>query len=139
MTMTESEIYENVKSIVVDALSVEEDEVSPESRLTDDLGAESIDYLDIFFRIEKTFDITIERDELMVASSISDEYVDQSKITDAGMEELRKRFPYASLDTLDETRNVGDFLRVFTVDTLVKIVTDKLLLCQPSEDSLHDS
>ncbi len=127
--MTESGIYDRVKGIVVDALSVEEDEVTPEARLTDDLGAESIDYLDIFFRIEKTFDITIERDELSVGSSASDEYVQDGRITDAGMAELRRRFPYGNLEILDESRNIGDFLRVFTVDTLVKIVAAKRVPC----------
>ncbi len=59
--MEEQEIFEKVKDAIVDALGVDDDEVKPESSLFDDLGAESLDLLDIVFRLEKTFGIKIPR------------------------------------------------------------------------------
>ena len=132
--MTEDKIYQSVKQILVDALGVEEEEVTLEARLTDDLGAESIDYLDIVFRMEKTFGIRIDRDEMMVGSSISEEYVQEGRITDAGMEELRRRFPYGGLEALDQSRDIRDFLHVFTVQTLVKIAAAKLVYPETTEE-----
>ena len=68
------EIFSSVQEILVDALSVDEDEVTPEATLTGDLGAESIDFLDIVFRLEKTFDIKIPRGELFPENLLTDNY-----------------------------------------------------------------
>src|SRR5206468_6300906 len=59
--MTRDEIYSKVQGVLVDALGVDEEEVTPKASLIDDLGAESIDFLDIVFRLEKAFDIKIPR------------------------------------------------------------------------------
>ena len=59
--MTEEEVFEKVRETLVDALGVDDDEIEAEATLTGDLGAESIDFLDIVFRLEKTFDIKIPR------------------------------------------------------------------------------
>jgi acyl carrier protein len=59
------EIVKKVTTCLVDALSVDEDEVSLEASLTRDLGAESIDFLDIIFRLEKSFAIKIPRGDLI--------------------------------------------------------------------------
>ena len=64
MPMTEEEVFEKVRDVLVDALGVDDDEVTPEAKLEADLGAESIDYLDITFQLEKAFDIKIPRGEL---------------------------------------------------------------------------
>ena len=61
---TREEIFSKVQEALVDALGVEDDEVQADATLQDDLGAESIDFLDIVFRLEKSFDIKIERGEL---------------------------------------------------------------------------
>ena len=61
---TQDEIFEKIQVALVDALGVDDDEVTPEATLVGDLGAESIDFLDIVFRLEKAFDISIPRDEL---------------------------------------------------------------------------
>ncbi|NMC21777.1 MAG: acyl carrier protein, partial [Thermogutta sp.] len=63
-TPSKEEIFEKVREVLVDALAVEEDEVRPDSTLVGDLGAESIDFLDIVFKLEKTFNIKIPRGEL---------------------------------------------------------------------------
>ena len=61
---SDEEIFEKVQETLVDALGLDDDEVTPEATLIEDLGAESIDFLDIVFRLEKAFDIKIPRGEL---------------------------------------------------------------------------
>ncbi|HBO46201.1 MAG TPA: acyl carrier protein [Planctomycetaceae bacterium] len=126
MEFSEKDIQENVRRVVKEALCVEDDEVTLDARLTDDLGAESIDYLDIVFRLEKTFDIKIDRDELMFGNSSSEDYFKDDRITDAGLEEIRRRFPDAAVDAVEKSRSVADFVRVFTVAALVTFVKEKL-------------
>lgn len=126
MVITQSEIYTKVQKVVVDALGVDEEEVTPDARLTDDLGAESIDYLDVAYRLERAFGITIKPSEISMGSLTTDEHVQDGRITDAGMEELRRRLPYVDLDVLERSRDMGRFLSVFTVGALVRFVEAKL-------------
>jgi acyl carrier protein len=125
MSMTETEIYGKVHEVVVDVLAVEDEEVTPEARLSEDLGAESIDYLAIAFQLGKIFGIEIKPDE-MIGSVVSDEYVEEGKISEAGMEELRRSVPEGNFEILERTRAVGDFRSIFTVATLVQFVTARL-------------
>lgn len=124
---TDQQIYEGVRSIVIDALVAEEEDVTPKARLTDDLGAESIDYLDIFFHVEKMFGVRIEANEQTVNSVLHDEkYVREGMITDEGIEELRRRLPEVDLAPLDESRDVRRFPSVFTVQGIVNLVKARL-------------
>ena len=125
MVMTESEIYRKVQGVVVEALGVDEEEVTPDARLTADLGAESIDYLDIGFQLQNAFGFQIGANELIVGN-ISDQYVQDGRITDEGMEELERRLPHVRWDALERSRDPNDFLNVFTVDALVRFVQAKL-------------
>ena len=127
MTMTQDEVFGKVQEVLEDALGVDDDEVTPEATLVGDLGAESIDFLDIVFRLEKAFNIKIEQSELFPDSVLNDpQYVQDGKVTDAGMAELRSRLPHANLDAFDQSRQVDDFSNVFTVDAVVKFVQSKL-------------
>ena len=58
------EVFEKVRAALVDALGGDDDEVTPEATMVGDLGAESIDFLDIVFKLEKAFGISIPREEL---------------------------------------------------------------------------
>jgi acyl carrier protein len=127
MSMSYDEVLAKVKDVMVDALGVDEDEVTAEATLGPDLGAESIDYLDIVFRLEKAFGIKIEQSELMPNDVLADpNYVQDGKVTDTGMAELGRKMPHADLSPLEATRNVNDFEKVFTVDTVVRFVESKL-------------
>lgn len=127
MAQTTEEIFDVVKDVLINALGVDDDEVTPDAKLSEDLGAESIDYLDIQFQLEKAFGIKIEKDEMLPENVLSDErYVKDGKVTDDGMEELRKRLPHADLTEFDEHRDVSEFTNVFTVTTMVKFVQGKL-------------
>lgn len=125
--MTYDEVYEKVQSVLEDALGVDDDEVSKDATLVGDLGAESIDFLDIVFRLEKEFDLKIEQSELFPENVLTDPtYVVDGKVTDEGMATLRTRLPHANLDEFDGNRDVEEFSNVFTVDAVVKFVQNKL-------------
>lgn len=125
--MTHDEIFSKVQVVLEDALGVDPDEVTPEATLGPDLGAESIDYLDIVFRLEKDFGIKIDQSELMPNEVLTNpEYVDDGKITDKGIEELKAKMPHADLSEIESSRDVEDFEKVFTVETIVKFVQSRL-------------
>ena len=125
--MTYDEVFAKVREVLEEALGVDEDEVTPEATLGGDLGAESIDYLDIVFRLEKAFGIKISQAELMADNVLSDpQYVQDGQVTDLGMSELRKQLPHADLDKFDQSRQVDEFPNIFTVESMVKFVQGKL-------------
>jgi len=127
MALTQEQVFAKVRQVLVDALGVDEEEVTPQSRLVADLGAESIDFLDIVFRLEKAFGIKIQQSELFPENVLNDpRYVVSGKVTDAGMAELRQRLPHSDLSAFDKSRSVQDFSNVFTTDAIVKFVQAKL-------------
>jgi acyl carrier protein len=124
---TQDEIFEKVKTALVDALGVDDDEVTPTATLQGDLGAESIDFLDISFRLEKAFDIKIPRGELFPENLLSDtQYVQDGRITEAGLDELRKRMPFADIEAFAANPRVQDFGSLFTVKTICGYIESKL-------------
>ena len=87
---SQEEIFDKVRESLVDALGVDDDEVTPQATLRGDLDAESIDFLDIVFRLEKAFDIKIERGELVPTDVLEDkQYAHDGKLTPAGIAELK--------------------------------------------------
>ncbi len=124
---TKDEIFEKIQVALIDALGVDDDEVTPEAKLVGDLGAESIDFLDIVFRLEKSFDIKIPRGELFPEDVLTDsKYVQDGRVTDGGLAELRKRMPFANLDEFAENPVVQDFGNVLTVIDMCRFVEGKV-------------
>ena len=124
---TKEEIFSKVQTALVDALGVDEDEVTPEATLIGDLGAESIDFLDIVFRLEKAFDIKIPRGELFPEDILtSTQYVQGGKLTPEGIAELKKRMPFADLSTFEKNPVVQDFGSMLTVSDMVRYVELKV-------------
>jgi len=124
---TKEEIFEKIKTALVDALGVDDDEVKPEATLVGDLGAESIDFLDIVFRLEKAFDIKIPRGELFPEDVLTNsQYVKDGKITAEGIAELRKRMPFADLDDFAKNPVVQDFANLLTVADMCRFVEGKV-------------
>ncbi len=128
MAMTRQQILQEVQGVLTDALGVDEDEVTPDATLMTDLGAESIDFLDIVFRLEKTFGIKIPREELFPAENLlsSKDYVSNGKLTQKGLEELKKRMPHTDFSEFANDPNVNKIGDLFTVDVLVNYVDAKL-------------
>ncbi len=124
---TQDEIFEKIQVALVDALGVDDDEVTPEATLVGDLGAESIDFLDIVFRLEKAFDISIPRGELFPEDILTNaEYIQDGKLTEAGLAEVQKRMPFADLGAFAKNPVVQDFGNLLTVADMCRFVESKL-------------
>lgn len=124
---TKDEIFEKIQHALVDALGVDEDEVTPEATLVGDLGAESIDFLDIVFRLEKAFDIKIPRGELFPEDVLTNPtYVQDGRVTETGLAELRKRMPFANLEDFEKNPVVQDFGNLLTVADMCRFVETKV-------------
>jgi acyl carrier protein len=123
-----NEIYEKVREILVDALGADEEECTPDATLMGDLGAESIDFLDIVFRLEKTFNVKIPRGELFPDNfAAADPNLAKSGVlTQAGVEELRKRLPHADVEKFAKDPKVENIQDLFTVGMIVKFMESKL-------------
>ncbi len=124
---SKEEVLEKVTAALVDALGVDDDEVTPEATMVGDLGAESIDFLDIVFRLEKAFGIEIPRSELFPEDILTNaEYVKEGKVTDSGVAELKKRMPFADLSKFEANPLVQDFGNLLTVSDLCRYVETKV-------------
>jgi acyl carrier protein len=124
---TKDEVFEKIQVALTEALGVDDDEVTPEAKLVGDLGAESIDFLDIVFRLEKTFDIKIPRGELFPEDVLTDpKYVQDGRVTEKGLAQLRERMPFANLDGFAKDPVVKDFGNVLTVVDMCRFVEGKV-------------
>ncbi|MHC4154779.1 MAG: acyl carrier protein [Planctomycetota bacterium] len=128
MAMSREEIFQQVQEILVDALGVDEDEVTAEATLMGDLGAESIDFLDIVFRLEKAFDIKIPREELFPAENLMNnpEFVSNGKMTERGLAEIRDKMPHTELGDFEKDPDINKLADLFTVNAIVNYVDGKL-------------
>jgi acyl carrier protein len=124
---TKDEVFEKVKTALVDALGVDDDDVTPQATMVGDLGAESIDFLDIVFRLEKAFGIEIPRSELFPEDILTNaEYVRDGKVTATGIAELKQRMPFADLSKFEKNPVVQDFGNLLTVSDLCRYVGGKV-------------
>ena len=128
MAMSRDEIFEQVQEVLIDALGVDDDEVTIEATLMGDLGAESIDFLDIVFRLEKTFGIKIPREELFPAESLmnNSDFVHNGKLTEKGLAELQDKMPHTDLKDFEEDPDINKLGDLFTVNAIVNYVESKL-------------
>ncbi len=125
--MERTEIFDKIQEILVDALAVDDDEVTNEATLIGDLGAESIDILDISFKLEQEFGFKIAQGELFPEGIAQDpEYVEDGKITTKGLELLKERVPHFDLANLEADPSVENVAKIFTVDALVTFCDQKL-------------
>jgi acyl carrier protein len=127
MALSREEIYKKVQTVLEDALGVDAEEVTPTAVIKDDLGAESIDFLDIVFRLEKAFGIKIPRGEMMPENAANDpNVVKDGKVTPAGIAELKKRMPHSDFSEFEKDPQVENMSKLFTVDAIVNYVQTKL-------------
>ena len=128
MAKSQEQIFNEVQEVLVDALGVDNDEVTANSTLTGDLGAESIDFLDIVFRLEKAFGIKIPREELFPAESLMNnpEFISKGKFTEKGLAELRTKIPHTDISKFQNNPDVNKLGDLFTVGAIVKYVETKL-------------
>lgn len=128
MAMSREEIFEKVKDVLVDALGLDEEDVTSDATLMGDLGAESIDFLDIVFRLEKAFNIKVPREELFPAEAVlnNPEYVSGGKVTAKGIAEMKARMPHMDLSAFEANPDVNKIADLFTVDAIVNFIDSKL-------------
>jgi acyl carrier protein len=126
--MTNDEIFAKVQKTLVEALSADDAQVTPTARLKADLGAESIDFLDIVFRLEKQFGIKIPREELFPESIFQGDatYVANGKVTATGLDALEKQMPYADLTEFKKDPRMDKVEDLFTVQLLVNYLDMRL-------------
>ena len=126
--LTQDEIYRKVSANLVEALNVEPEDIKPSATLQGDLGAESIDFLDIIFRLEREFGVKIPRGELFPESIFQGdpEFVQNGRVTDKGLQELRERMPFADLSAFEKNPEVSRLSDLFTVDLIARYVRAKL-------------
>ncbi len=125
--MTETEVFETVKETLVEALALDDDEVTPLATLTGDLGAESIDFLDIVFRLEKSFEIKIPRGELFPDNIVNNpDFAKDGSLTEAGLAELKARMPHADFTEFEQNPDINNMGELFTVQTIVNYVMTKV-------------
>ena len=130
--MQREEIVNSVRDVLEDALGADPEDITLDASLTGDLGAESIDFLDIVFRLEKKFSTAekpfkVEQGELFPENLMSDPtLVDNGKFTDKGMAALKQRMPHVDFAAFEQDRSVGKVSELFTVKSLVDFVDRKL-------------
>ena len=132
MVIARSEIESKVTEVLESALGADAEDITPTAILTEDLGAESIDFLDIQFQLEKKFStpekpFKIEQGELFPENMMSNpDYVKDGKFTDAGFAVLKEKMPHVDLSGFDADRNVKGIAKLFTVKSLCDFIEIKL-------------
>jgi len=123
--MTRDEIFGKIQEALVDALGVDDDEVTLGATLVGDLEAESIDFLDIAFKIEQAFDFKIDQGELFPDGGQNPDFVVDGKITPDGITALKEKLPHVDFTEFEKDPEVSKVADVFTVETIVNFVERK--------------
>jgi acyl carrier protein len=128
MAMSRDEIFQKVQEVLIDALGADDDEVTAEATLMGDLGAESIDFLDIVFRLEKAFGIKVAREELFPAEGLlnNPDLVSNGKLTEKGLAELRENVPHTNLTEFEKDPDINKLADLFTVTAIVNFVDGRV-------------
>jgi len=126
--MSRDEIFQEIQEVLIDALGVDDDEVTADATLMGDLGAESIDFLDIVFRLEKAFDVKIPREELFPIENImsNQDFVKDGKLTDAGLAEMKEKMPHTNFASFESDPDINKLGDLFTVNSIVNYIETKL-------------
>ncbi len=123
----EKELFTKVQQTLAGALGVDESEITPEASLKRDLGAESIDFIDIVFRLEKAFDLKIPAGDLFPSHLLNDErFVKEGMVTAEGLAELRTKLPYLELEEFTKDPQITKLADCFTVKMLLRYLNDRL-------------
>lgn len=123
----EAEILNKVQETLSGALGVDKEEVQPQSSLTHDLGAESIDFIDIIFRLERAFGIKIPSGELFPGNILNDDrFIQNGTVTDVGLKELRAKVPYMDVDAFAKDPQVSKLSEHFKVEMIIHYIRDRL-------------
>jgi acyl carrier protein len=122
------DISRRVSRVLAETLDVDEDDLMPNATLQGDLGAESLDFLDIMFQLEREFGINIPDDELFPQALLRGgcDVVQAGRLTERGLNELRARMPYADFSCFDHDRRLSSIADLLTVGLVARYMTWKL-------------
>jgi len=127
--MEANDVGSRVQAIIADALYVDVGKVEPSANLMRDLGAESIDFLDIVFRLEKSFGIKIPKGDAEKKARgglIEDQFAIGGALTGKGATQLRAAMPEIAEDEIKEGFQIRSIPSLFTVQTFVRMVKEQL-------------
>ncbi len=132
MEKEKNDIIKSVVQIVSQSLKVDESKITLDSSLIKDLGAESIDFLDIVFRLEKTFKIKIPKGELFPEKILSDaKFVQSGRVTPSGLSELEKKYASGKWEAFSKNPLVANLGDIFTVGMIVDYLLEKTCHTHP--------
>ena len=126
--MTYQEIVPRVARCVAEVLALEPDQVRPESRLMDELGADSLDLVELMYLLEQEFDVTLSKDDMSLTAQLGlaeEQIHEQERLTPLALERLRERFPWAREQLVEgiTRRHLGALV---TVETFARAIARKL-------------
>ena len=127
--MTVETVFPKVRAIVADVLAIEEDDIHLSSRLIGDLGAESIDFLDFIFQLEREFKIKIPRGQLekKARGTLEEsEFEEGGVITEKGLQALKTFLSEAPAEAFKKKMKTSEIPLLFTVETFCKLVVSAL-------------
>ena len=123
--MNVENVYPKVREIIADVLVIDEDEISMDSRLIVDLGAESIDFLDLVFQLEKEFGIKIPRGQLEknARGDLSEaEFEKGGVLTENGTVALKNYLNEVPAEHFKANMKLNEIPQLFTVGTFCKLI-----------------
>ncbi len=127
--MTEHEIFDRIKPLLKEVLGIAPENIRLESVLVTDLGAESIDLLDLSFLIEETFNVTIEGNEIEREAGkrlSGGVYEKDGRLTDEALAEIRKALPELDASKLVKGLRKAELPSLLTVQFFVNLIARKL-------------
>jgi acyl carrier protein len=126
--VTKEEVIEGIKECLAMAIGIDEDSITGDASIVDDLGADSMDMVDIIFRVEKKFNLKTSASEIqtrLLGGLPENEFFDEKrKVTPAGLEQLKKEFPAKDIDEYGTMDEEGIF-SIITVNHLVDMIMEK--------------
>jgi acyl carrier protein len=122
------DIIQKLREILVPIFGLDSiDEVQPEHSLVEDIGADSLDFVEIIYQIEQTFDVILKINEIFIGGKPidPDQLFEDGKLTKKSAEMLKDSFP-DNANRIEEGLTKADFLSMLTVKDLARIIELKM-------------
>ena len=127
--MNDEKIVAQLKKCIAETIGIKEEEIQPDSSLIADLGADSLDLLDLVFRIEQTFKIKITRGDIERKARETlpeEEFEKDGYLTEKGKESLKQALPEIDASKFEGNLRRNDIPKLFTVNTFLRLIKEKL-------------
>ena len=128
-------VFPKVAETMADALGCDVEQVKPTVSLIEDLDAESIDFLDMVFRLERAFKIKIPRGKIIEnarGDMPESEFEQKGVLTEPGLAQLKRYLSEVPAERFSNPMKVADIPRLFTPETFCKLVVRAQREAQPA-------